>query len=434
MGIEKFNPFITEKAPGAFTEIPATYFANTVIVIDAHNYIYTNMYTALKYSLKDVNLRDDVGASHDNSVKMKTFLKQILRFIVNLTSYSITPVFVFDGPNIYGKVVREKRREANRKMQESKNKLEQTLEQISPLERTDEDIEELRRLKGAVNKVEMDEMNLFKDVLKRIGVPVIQADGDGEHICCMMVREGLATAVYSRDTDCMVYGCPLMVKRLYKPSGKRYHVFEVTQFAPILQSLRISYKSFVDLCIMAKCDYNINIPGIGMTKAFNLIKKFKSIEEIAEAKDLDIECLRHEFCRDQFRICRAKTLLYEPDHGDVIPPLVINKNALKTDDARRILRLYEADDMINPLVASYRNIRSVVNRTADKLSVDGRVICMTDRVNIIIKGNPSEPVEVDGDQGELENDGPIMADDPLKIMGLGDANNRDVEAEIERYD
>jgi hypothetical protein len=59
---------------------------------------------------------------------------------------------------------------------------------------------------------------------------------------------------------------------------------------------------------------------------------------------------------------------------------------------------------------------------------------MTDRVNIIIKGNPSEPVEVDGDQGELENDGPIMADDPLKIMGLGDANNRDVEAEIERYD
>lgn len=428
MGIEGFNKFITSKAPNAFTEIPATYFANTVIVVDAHNYIYTSMSIALKYSLKDVNLRDDVNAGHDNDVKMRTFLKQILRFVVNLTSYSITPVFVFDGPNIHGKVVREQRRENNRRIIETTQKLEEKLDQQSPLERTDEDIEELRRLKGSVPRIQTNEMDLFKDVLRRLGVPVIQADGDGEHICCMMVREGLATAVYSRDTDCMVYGCPIMLKSFKKPAGKREHVFEVTQFAPILQNLRISYRSFVDLCIMAKCDYNTNIPGIAMIKAFKLIKKHKSIEEIAEQTDHDITCLEHEYCREQFRICRANTLLHE-EHNGIIPPLTINKNAIKTDDARRILRLYDADDMINPLVGAYRNIHSIVNRTADKISADGRVICMTDRVNIIIKGNPSEPpdvVEVEGD------DEPILADDPLAIMGMG--GSRSNADELESYD
>lgn len=422
MGIENFNKFITEMAPEAITEISAAYFSNTVLVIDAHNYIYTNMYASVKQSLKGVNLRDDVSATHDNDLKMKTFLKQMLRFIINLASYSITPVFVFDGPNIEGKVVRVKRKENTLKTIETTKKLEATLQEQSPLERTDEDIEELRRLKGSVTHVKLDEMELFKDVLRKIGVPVIQADGDGEHICCMMVREGLATAVYSRDTDCMVYGCPLMLTSFKKPQGKRYHVFGATQFAPILRNLRISYKSFIDLCIMGKCDYNTNIPNIALKKAYKLIKKYKNIETIAAEKDLDIECLRHEFCRNQFRTCRSDTLLHE-EHDGVLPVLQINKSALRTDNARRILQLYEADDMINQLVASYRNIGLIANRTVDKLSSAGRVICMTDRVNIIIRGNPSEPAET-----VISNE-VVEADNPLMVMGMGNGKE-----EIESYE
>lgn len=414
MGIENFNEFIKKEAPTAFTEIPATYFKNTVIAIDAHNYIYTNMFISLKQSLRGVNLRDDVSAGHDNDLKIQAFLKQIVRFVINLTSYSITPVFVFDGPNIEGKVVRVKRQENNRKAHANIKKLESELEQQDPLERTDEDIEELRRLKGSVTHINAEEMNLFKDLLTKIGIPIIQADGDGEHICCMLVREGLATAVYSRDTDCMVYGCPIMLKKLKKPSGKRYHVFEVTQFAPILKNLKISYESFVDLCIMAKCDYNTNIPNIAMVKSYKLLKKYKNIETVAEQEGHDIECLNHEFCRDQFRICPAVELLHD-DHNGVIPTLKINKDAIKNDDARRILRLYDADDLFNALVASYRNITVIVNRKADELSTEGRIIFTNRRVNIIVKGKPCEPAEPINPVYDEKYD-TIDIDDPMAVL------------------
>ena len=411
MGIEGFNPFISKNAPTAFTEIPATMFANSIIVIDAHNYVYTNMFVALKQSLKGVNLREDVNATHDNDLKIQTFLKMILRFIILMTSYSITPVFVFDGPNIYGKVVREKRKENNRKAYENIEELKTTLEQQSPLERTDEDIEELRRLKGSVTHITYDEMSMFKDVLRRLGIPVIQADGDGEHICCMMVREKKATAVFSRDTDCMVYGCPLMLTKIKKNQGSRYHVFEVTQFAPILPSLKLSYKSFVDLCIMAKCDYNTNIPKIAMVKSYKLLLKHKTIEEVGEAEEFDIECLNHEFCREQFRICSSISLLHEEHNGEM-PPLTINKQMLKTDDARRILRLYECDDMVSTIVASYRNINKIVNRTSEMISSEGRIVCQANGSYILIKGKPVKPDKQEEDKII------VVADNPLEVLGM----------------
>lgn len=416
MGIEGFNTFIKNRAPNAMSQISAIQFSNTAIAIDAHNFIYANMNVSVKRALEGVNLRDDLDATHDNALKLQYFLSHILNFIITLTSYSITPIFVLDGPNIEGKIVRIKRREKNKKAYENIKEKEDFLRTLDPLERTDEDIEDLRKKKGSVTHVSEEEMNLLKDVLRSIGIPTIQADGDGEHICCMMVREGLASAVYSRDTDCMVYGCPLMLKKLIKNSGDRYHSFEVTEFAPILKSLKLSYSSFVDLCIMSQCDYNQNIPRVAIARSYELIKKYHSIEGVAANTKLDIECLNHEVCRYQFRRAKAVELLH-PEHGGVMPPLTIQKENLKSDNARRLLRMYDSDARLSTLVASYRNIGRVVNRSAEKISSEGRAVIKGDGILFIrrIVNEPDPTIFDDDDDDERVN---LTADNPLDVFGL----------------
>lgn len=410
MGIEGFNPFIEKHVPNAMIEIPVVKFANTVIAIDAHNYVYTNMYVSLKRALADINLREDPSAEHDNNIKLKNCIGQILRFVVKLTSYSITPVFVFDGPNIFGKVIRIERKKRNDNTYEQIGKKTTELEQLDPLERTDEDVNELRRLRGSVTHVRLDEMELFKTILRSIGIPVIQADGDGEHICCMMVREGLASAVFSRDTDCMVYGTQFMIKKMRKPQNKREDVFEITQFAPILPALDISYKSFVDLCIMSKCDYNQNIYNIGIGRAYKLIKKHSSIEIIELREKLNIECLNHEACRKEFSICPAVDLLHE-SHEGIMPKLVINKSKLGSEITDQILRTYECEDILHSLNSSYRNITSVFNIKADMISDQGKSIITKTGMSIIIKGRPL-PKQISERQEE-----PVpVADDPLSVL------------------
>ena len=420
MGIEGFNPFIAKNAPQANVDISVIKFANTVIAIDAHNYIYTNMYVSLKQALVDVDLRNDPSAEHDNVIKMKTCIKQLLRFASLLASYSITPVFVFDGPNIKGKVVRDERKKRTQKTYEQIALKTEQLESLDPLERTDDDIQELRRLRGSVTRVKTDEMELFKTVLKNVGIPVIQADGDGEHLCCMLVREGLATAVFSRDTDCMVYGAQFMIKRIKKISSNRYHIFEITQFAPILPSLGMSYNTFVDLCIMARCDYNINIPKVGIGRAYKYLLKHGSIEHVIEKEGFDAEYLSKDWlnceqCREDFSMRSSVSLLHDESHHGEMPKLVIDKNAIKSDTTRDILRLYDCDDMIMLLSSSYHNVSKVLNLDRNLKPLSDSTISYTKSGKKIIFKKPRKAVEQTIDEKE---EMPV-ADDPLEVLKQG---------------
>lgn len=47
----------------------------------------------------------------------------------------------------------------------------------------------------------------------------------------------------------------------------------------------MSLEQFVDLCILLGCDYCESIRGIGPKRAYDLIKQYKSIEEILKHID-----------------------------------------------------------------------------------------------------------------------------------------------------
>ena len=94
-----------------------------------------------------------------------------------------------------------------------------------------------------------------------MGYLFLQATHEGEQLCAMLAWEGKVDAVFSTDTDLLVYATPLVIndfgKFAYNPETKiTEEYYECVQFDGILDSLKISYNTFVDLCIMSGCDYN----------------------------------------------------------------------------------------------------------------------------------------------------------------------------------
>ena len=51
----------------------------------------------------------------------------------------------------------------------------------------------------------------------------------------------------------------------------------------IFEELKLDQLEFVNFCILAGCDFNDNIPQIGVMKGFALIEKYITIENIKKA-------------------------------------------------------------------------------------------------------------------------------------------------------
>lgn len=162
--------------------------------------------------------------------------------------HDIKPVFVFDGkPPVEKTPVLERRAEAAG---------------WSP-----------RKLTGTASYQTKDSAEL----LKRMGVPVLQAPGDAEALCARLVREGVVDAVASEDMDTLPFGADVLIRQL---NAKRYSEVVEYSLPKLLEKLQISHEELVDLCILLGCDYCDKIPGLGPKKALALIKKHRTIEDV----------------------------------------------------------------------------------------------------------------------------------------------------------
>lgn len=114
-------------------------------------------------------------------------------------------------------------------------------------------------------------------LLRYLGVPVIQAPGDAEALCAQLVREGTVHAVASEDMDTLPFGANILIRQLN--AKKDSEVIEYS-LPKLLEKLQIGHKEFVDLCILLGCDYCEKIPGLGPKRALTLIQKHRTIEDV----------------------------------------------------------------------------------------------------------------------------------------------------------
>ncbi|XP_068605242.1 probable flap endonuclease 1 homolog [Brachionichthys hirsutus] len=224
MGITKLADLIRSDAPDAISRKDIRDYTGKVIAIDTS--IIMNQFRA--------------------ATPLLSPLTGLFFRTLTLLEHDIKPVFVFDGkPPEEKSAVLEKRAE---------------VAGWSSPNRT-----------GAASPQSKDCLQL----LKLLGVPVIQAPGDAEALCAQLVKEGTVDAVASEDMDALPFGANILIRHLN--AKKDSDVVEYS-LLKLLEKLQISQQEFVDLCILLGCDYCDKIAGLGPKRALTLIQTHRTIE------------------------------------------------------------------------------------------------------------------------------------------------------------
>jgi len=362
MGIKGLSDLISKYAPEARVILPLDAFRGTRIAVDA----YIIMNSRLATATRDVVMKTDLLTGPPSEIEVRErWIRQILHFIRVLMNNGITPVFVFDGKSPVSKsLVREKRAKDK---QEKREKIEKLTEKIQ----TDDllvdmrDVDQLRKERCNFLDMTPSDVALVKGIVSGLGIPCLQAEGDGERLCSMLALDGLVSAVFSKDSDNLVYGTPILIQDFVDKGivretddGFRQKTEAVTCFLskPLLDKLGLNRDEFRDLCILCGCDYNVNIRGYGPVKAYALIKKHRTLDDLPATLDKGV--LLVDTCRTLFTPVDHRTLIdgligrdVDWTTGPVDQYLNIDRTSLAT--CRPLLADLNADDLLLPFTSLF---------------------------------------------------------------------------------
>jgi len=197
-----------------------------------------------------------------------------------ISDYNMRLVFVFDGkPPELKKVEIEKRRQAKRKAEEEYREAVEAGDMATAFSKA---VMTSRLTKEAVDDA--------KRLLDLLGVPWVQALGEGEAQAAYMAAKGEVWASNSRDYDSLLFGTPKLVRYLtisgeeWLPSKGRARklIPELIDLEEFLKHLELTRRQLIDLSILVGTDFNKGLKGIGPKTALKLIRKHGSIEELPE--------------------------------------------------------------------------------------------------------------------------------------------------------
>ena len=250
----------------------------SIIAIDAFNTLH--QFLSIIRQRDGTPLKDGMG-------RITSHLSGLLYRTANLVEEGIKPIYVFDGKPHPLKlrtleIRKEIRNEAKKEWEEAikKGEIEEAFKKAIRTSRINENIVEES-----------------KKLLKALGIPYIDAPGEGEAQAAYMAIKGDADGVASQDFDCLLFGSPRLIRNL-AVTGKRKlpdkHIWinvdiEEILLDKILEKNDITREQLVDVAILIGTDFNEGIKGIGPKKALALIKKYGNIERIMENEGFRIE-------------------------------------------------------------------------------------------------------------------------------------------------
>ncbi len=300
------------------------------IAIDAYNTLYQ--------FLSIIRQRDG-SPLKDSKGRVTSHLSGLLYRTGKLVENDIKPAYVFDGepPDLKKETIderREKREEARKKYEEAMKKGKK---------------KEARKYAQLSSRLEERMVKDSKKLLEAMGIPHIQAPGEGEAQASYIAKKGDVWAASSQDYDSILYGAPTLIRNLTitgkrKLPGKDKYIEvkpEQINLEETLKELEINQEQLIEIGILVGTDYNEGIKGIGPKKALENVQKGKRAEEVykeeeEEEPDKDLEELRKIFkeprTTDNYSLEWRK-----PDHDKMIEELV-EKHDFSKDRVEKVER------------------------------------------------------------------------------------------------
>lgn len=305
MGIDdgKIKAFLEARCPEAFQEADIEQFKGMRLAIDAGIYMNKYAFSAHNKQLGKLKTPTDI---YNRKGFLNDFKIDILNFTFCLMNRGITPVFCFDGARHPLKVeTLKKRAKSTSTRKEKLSDAIQEYESLNPLEVTKDMDDHIMKLRSNDYYFTSDERTEIKNVLQKLGIPCVVAEYEAEKLCASLVHDELVIGVISNDTDCYALGINYCIRK-HDFINNTFDIFVLENVIEwFMQQVECDDSSeaftiFLDMCIFMGCDFNAKIKGIGPAKAFSLIKKHKSIENIDAETNLDIRTINQVQCREMF--------------------------------------------------------------------------------------------------------------------------------------
>ena len=254
MGIKYLNSFLKDNCPESIKCVSMADLSGKKIAIDISIYLY-------KY------VGDDC------------LIENMYLMIAIFRHYNIMPIFIFDGkPPAEKKELLKQRRENKLDAEKEYNRLRGCLEEIVDDSEKQEITANMDSLKKQFVYVNKNHIAKVKELIISFGVTYIDAPGEADELCALLVLRKKVWGCMSEDMDLFAYGCP-KVLRYFSLLNRSAVVYNMKG---ILQELDISMKEFRQICVLSGTDYNINRDekdGMNLQKVTKLFKKYKKAKD-----------------------------------------------------------------------------------------------------------------------------------------------------------
>jgi len=288
MGVALRDIIAEYKTPVTWEALPG------VAAIDANNALYQFL-TIIR--------QPDGTPLMDRRGRVTSHLSGILFRMASFMEKGIKPVFVFDGkPTALKQATIDERRKlretAGEKWKEA-------------LERGDE--EEAYKQARSSTRVDATIIGTSKDLLGLMGIPIVQAPGEGEAQASSMVANGDARYVVSQDYDTLLFGAPLLVRNLTVSGKRKIRGRQITVsperivLADTLAGLHLTREQLIEIGILVGTDFNPGIEGVGAKTGLKIVQKGGFAAKLKEKQpDFDpapvIEMFLHPPVTDEYSL------------------------------------------------------------------------------------------------------------------------------------
>jgi len=255
-------------------ELQMSELKGKIVAVDAFNALYQFL----------ASVRQPDGTPlMDSKGRVTSHLSGLFYRNMSLLQEGMQLVYVFDGEYhaLKGKTheIRQEARDA------AKEKYESAVEEG--------DIDGMGKYGRSLMRLNSEMIEESKELLRAMGIAIVQAPGEGEMQCAELVKSGEAYAVASQDYDALAVGGKRLIQNLTlarkrkTPTGFVYIAPEIIEYERVLNELGIDGDQLICLSILVGTDFNPGgVKGIGPKKALALVSQkkypveiFKSVEE-----------------------------------------------------------------------------------------------------------------------------------------------------------
>jgi flap endonuclease-1 len=201
-----------------------------------------------------------------------------------IAEIGLQPLFVFDGRPPVEKSAEIARRRAIR----------ERYEEEAAAARQAGDLARAYSKSTMTSRLTPDMTADAKQLLRLMGLPIVDAPSEAEAQAAHMARRGDVWAAVSKDYDALLFGAPRLVRfltisgREFLPSQGTFRPItpELIELQRMLDGLGITRAQLIDLGLLVGTDFHPGVRGIGPKKALALVKRHGALEQMpADIRD-----------------------------------------------------------------------------------------------------------------------------------------------------